>query len=112
MIRINLLETEHRQFLKITVNFKTSDLMKKNYTQIQKIICLTAFILFSSLSFSQTYNPTAAAAYADQWAMKCPSTTADDCDPMFHNPAYDYPYYYPGHDCADFVSQCLIAGGL
>ena len=43
-----------------------------------------------------TYDRRAAAAYADTWALST-------------NPAY---WSSPDDDCADFVSQCLAAGGL
>lgn len=42
------------------------------------------------------------AEYADEW-------TADDSNSTLHNP--DYPYY-DGNDCANYISQCLIAGRL
>ena len=45
-----------------------------------------------------SYNPDAATQYAH-----------DHCDSDSYNPAYPK---YDGHDCANFVSQCLIAGGL
>ena len=44
------------------------------------------------------YNPQAAYNYAHQWALS-------------RNPAY-HDYSNEGGDCANFVSQCLIAGGL
>ena len=47
--------------------------------------------------FSQTYNPELAAAYAQKWC--------NDRNLL------EYPDY-PGVDCANFVSQCLKAGGL
>ena len=43
-----------------------------------------------------TYDRGAAAAYADQWALG-------------NNPRY---WSSPDNDCANFVSQCLAAGGL
>ncbi|MEZ5125275.1 MAG: amidase domain-containing protein [Thermoleophilia bacterium] len=43
-----------------------------------------------------TYDRRAAAAYADHWALKV-------------NSAY---WSSPNNDCANFVSQCLAAGGL
>ncbi len=42
------------------------------------------------------YDRAAVVAYADRWAMS-------------GNPAY---WRSPDHDCADFVSQCVAAGGL
>jgi len=44
----------------------------------------------------ETYDRGAAAAYADQWALG-------------NNPRY---WSSPDNDCANFVSQCLAAGGL
>jgi|GEM_PF-4891246 len=49
-----------------------------------------------------TYNPSAAAAYADYW-------TYPESDLTRHNPAF---HYYTNNDCSNFVSQCLIEGGL
>ncbi|MDP3149058.1 MAG: FISUMP domain-containing protein [Ignavibacteria bacterium] len=49
-----------------------------------------------------TYNPTAAASYADYW-------TNPESDLTRHNPAF---HYYTNNDCSNFVSQCLIEGGL
>ncbi len=43
-----------------------------------------------------TYDRSAAAAYADTWALRV-------------NPEY---WSSPDNDCANFVSQCLAAGGL
>ena len=42
------------------------------------------------------YDRTAAAAYADRWAL--------GADPVYWRSAHD--------DCANFVSQCVAAGGL
>ena len=43
-----------------------------------------------------TYDRRAVVAYADAWALKV-------------NPEY---WSSPDNDCANFVSQCLAAGGL
>ena len=48
------------------------------------------------ITTSSNYDPQAAANYADTWWNG-------------RNPAY---YDYGYNDCANFVSQCLIAGGL
>lgn len=53
----------------------------------------------ASLVLSTTYDVDAAVAYAEQWGGEG------------RNPAY-YDYSDDGGDCANFVSQCLIAGGL
>lgn len=47
------------------------------------------------------YSPTAAVSYANTWA-GTPSS------PIYNS---DYPYY-SDNDCANFVSQCLYAGGF
>jgi hypothetical protein len=51
------------------------------------------------------YSPSAAVSYARQWA-KPPYNTPEYC----HFP--DWSQMYGGTDCANFVSQCLVAGGL
>ena len=50
----------------------------------------------------QTYNAQAAATYATNWWDTYGGTT-------WNSARYKY---YSGEDCANFVSQCLIAGGL
>ena len=55
---------------------------------------LSLYLIGTSFS----YNPSKAVAYAKQWAYS-------------RNPKY-YDYSNMGGDCANFVSQCLIAGGL
>ena len=69
-----------------------------------------SFIIVAQLFFgnliAQTYNAVNAAIYADTWTC---DIAYPSCDPTMHNPAYNY---YSGNDCANYVSQCLIAGGL
>ncbi|MCL6103532.1 MAG: T9SS type A sorting domain-containing protein [Bacteroidetes bacterium] len=79
--------------------------MKTSFGSIAKVCLLFLFIIKFDLLFGQTYNPNAAAAYADLWA--CPES-----DPSKHNPAYKDYYFLYGNDCAYFVSQCLKEGGL
>ena len=55
---------------------------------------LALLVILVGLAFS--YNPSAAVNYA---LAHCRN----------YNPAYNS---YPGADCSNFVSQCLIAGGL
>ena len=56
-------------------------------------------ILFSLLiAFSLSYNPSAAVEYAKKYCSN-------------YNPQYTS-YRIMGGDCANFVSQCLIAGGM
>ena len=57
-------------------------------------LLLTLYLLQNTIS----YNPTAAISYAEQWAYR-------------RNPQY-HDYSNEGGDCANFVSQCLIAGGF
>ncbi|MEA2075516.1 MAG: PKD domain-containing protein [Euryarchaeota archaeon] len=52
-----------------------------------------------------TYNPQAAVNYADTWCHVYNSNNPYVCDPY-------QDYSSRGGDCANFVSQCLIAGGL
>ena len=65
-------------------------------------IVLTLALLLALTPGALAYNRDAASEYADEW-------TEDDPNSTLHNP--DYPYY-DGHDCANYVSQCLIEGGL
>jgi len=63
---------------------------------------------------SSTYNVTNAIAYANQWCGISGSYTDFDgaiggSDTGGYNSAYTP---FPGVDCANFVSQCLVAGGL
>jgi hypothetical protein len=67
------------------------------------VICVLAALAAVVLAAGQsrgservTYDRRAAAAYADTWALRT-------------NPAY---WSSSDNDCADFVSQCLAAGGL
>jgi hypothetical protein len=55
---------------------------------------------------AQSYNPENAASYAQQW---CSSFNLGD---EHHYQNYELPQNGGGGDCANFVSQCLIAGGL
>ena len=73
-------------------------------------------MLCSIFFYAQNYNPQAAVEYADTWWNDKNTGGADH---------WGEPYYYYGTvvhpdgsttwfggDCANFVSQCLIAGGL
>ncbi len=81
--------------------------MKYFYNFITKTGILVIIFFQSEFVFSQTYDSDAAATYADSWA--CPES-----DPYKYNPAYGNYYMNLGGgvDCAYFVSQCLIEGGL
>jgi len=62
------------------------------------IAIVVMFTLISSQILGNSYNQKTAIEYADYWWDK-------------HNP--EYHFYCDGDcDCANFVSQCLIAGGL
>ena len=58
------------------------------------LLILSLYLIGTTLS----YNAGAAVSYAQKWAYK-------------RNPKY-HDYSGEGGDCANFVSQCLIAGGL
>ena len=76
--------------------------MKTSYRFIISTGILLLLILQSEYIVGQSYNPNAAATYADYWTNPASDVTR-------HNPAY---HYYIDNDCSNFVSQCLIAGGL
>ena len=57
---------------------------------------MKAILLFVLLGLAISYNPSAAVNYALTYCKN-------------YNPAYNR---YSGADCANFVSQCMIAGGL
>ena len=59
---------------------------------------MKTIILFLLISLSLTYNPDEAVKYARKYCKN-------------YNPKY-YDYTNLGGDCANFVSQCLIAGGF
>lgn len=62
-----------------------------------------------SVLAASTYNPSDAAAYASQYA----GHTNAGSSLEGNHPAGYCPYvYYYSNDCANFVSQCLRAGGL
>lgn len=63
-----------------------------------RLITLAAILLCASASEAFAYNSTTAVAYAEQWW--------NGRNPDYHD------YSESGGDCANFVSQCLIAGGL
>ncbi|GHT33703.1 hypothetical protein FACS189434_08500 [Bacteroidia bacterium] len=90
--------------------------MKSIYKHTVKMSLLLIVLLNSTFAAAQSYNATAAANYADTWATNGTSqgSSYDGSDPYYHNPAYPR-YTTPsggGVDCANFVSQCLRAGGL
>ena len=58
---------------------------------------------FTVAGITYTYDPQAAVNYAETWWNSRNSTDPDACDPYKD---------YGDYDCANFVSQCLIAGGL
>ena len=58
------------------------------------LLILSLYLIGTTLS----YNAGKAVSYAQKWAYK-------------RNPSY-HDYSNEGGDCANFVSQCLIAGGL
>ena len=61
---------------------------------------MKAIILFLFFGLTLSYNPSNALYYASQ-----------HCSASSYNPSYNN-YKGRGGDCANFVSQCLMAGGL
>lgn len=54
----------------------------------------------SPMSTTHYYNRAGAVSYAHTWT--------SNTDQTLHNPNYPY---FPDHDCANFVSQCMYQGG-
>ena len=63
-----------------------------------KKIIIGVFLILGADVSAQTYDPVKAAEYGDFW-----------CGDKRNTDQYND---YPGKDCANFVSQCLKAGGL
>lgn len=55
------------------------------------------------------YNDSAAIAYANQW---CGVSAVGTRTEVQHKEKYNPAYYYAEDDCANFVSQCIHAGGI
>jgi len=80
-----------------------------------KRIIIIIILLSGTFVFAQTYNPEKAVEYADFWWDKRNTQNSPYYDPpKWGGPYYDYdlPQNGGGGDCANFVSQCLIYGGL
>jgi hypothetical protein len=77
------------------------------------IVIIVGFILIADMVdvIAQTYNPKKAAEYARKWC-KGRNTNPADAD-EWGGPYIDYSLpINGGKDCAAFVSQCLLYGGL
>ena len=78
---------------------------------MRKTIVLIVIMVQCFFVMSQTYNPEKAARYAQRWCNGRNTNAADATE--WGGPYIDYSLYYNGgKDCAAFVSQCLIFGGL
>lgn len=62
-----------------------------------------------TLASATSYSASAAVAYSEKWVGHKNAGTATPMNPANYNPEY---YYYTGLDCANFVSQCVLAGGM
>jgi hypothetical protein len=79
-----------------------------------RVICYIIIISGIEIAYSQTYNSQAAIDYADYW-WDGRNTMNGVKSQASYNLIWGTPYdnYTTlGGDCANFVSQCLIAGGL
>ena len=76
-----------------------------------KKMILIMLVLYPNFFYAQTYNPQAAADYAREWC-KERNTNNWTKSPNNFNITYGNPYNNYPKDCANFVSQCLRAGGL
>lgn len=83
--------------------------MKLNYSILLRSVVLLFILGINVLwSYAQTYNSINSINYSNSWTCDISGTPLCN-DPAFHNPAYNF---YIDNDCANYVSQCLIAGGL
>lgn len=76
--------------------------MKRKVSLFVPLAGILSILLSTITSAQANYNQQAAVAYAEQWCDGLNSSDPGQCDPY---KVYDA-------DCANFVSQCLIAGGL
>ena len=64
-----------------------------------------------TVSYYADYDPVKAAIYSNKYVSPTPLPDGVPADTSYYNP--DYPHYAgQGGDCANFVSQCLYAGGF
>jgi len=81
---------------------------------MKRIMTIGIILIIGAKVNAQMYNAEKAAKYANYWCDK--RNTASS--PYFNKPEWGGPYYDYGDpangngDCAAFVSQCLIYGGL
>ena len=61
--------------------------------------------------YNTDYDPIKAAIYSNQYVNPKPLPDGVAADTSYYNPAYPH-YAGQGGDCANFVSQCLYAGGF
>ena len=79
---------------------------------MKKVIIIGIFFIVSVNAIAQTYDPEKAAEYASFWCDKKNTIGSPDYNPVkWGGPYHDYSSGQGG-DCANFVSQCLKAGGL
>jgi len=81
---------------------------------MKKTTFFVTLILHPFFFYAQTYNPQAAIEYADYW-WDGRNTKNWIKDSISYNTDWGFPfnnYNHWGGDCTNFVSQCLIAGGL
>lgn len=74
---------------------------RRRFTRLLGVLAVGSIVLLAGRALGEgvervAYDRAAAAAYADAWALSA-------------NPCY---WSSADHDCANFVSQCLAAGGL
>lgn len=67
-----------------------------------------AVILPNNMPLYPSYKPADAIAYSDKWAGPKNEGGSISQTPTTYNPEY---YYYSA-DCANFVSQCMLEGGM
>lgn len=88
------------------LNFSGDDFNKIEDKILDKNYYTANLVDENAVSANFDYNPDAAVAYADRWVgTNIGSTSHEGFNP-------NYPTNYGANDCANYVSQCLFAGGI
>ena len=92
-----------------SVGFHSSDLECQEHVFLIADGVADRMILSGGNTSYSGYNASAAVAYANTW---CGVSAANTNSGTIHPENYNPDYYYALNDCANFVSQCLYAGGV
>lgn len=107
---------EDGDYIIVTDSFDENEIIGMCSSDIEKEIVNNSIILLEDDEVDNIINPlayyyydaNAAIAYANKWCGQTIIGTSSAQNPVNYNPAY----YYAENDCANFVSQCVHAGGI